>query len=95
MSGIRMRSATREEHTRDPVATYDLESSGPKTVLELALSLRVDSRDGSVKASMEIETDGHADADAALDKLAEWLERSAAAVRGRKPGLSLPVGDIR
>lgn len=74
------------------VATYKLTHDTAETHLELALDVVVSPRAEACRAKMTIETPDLGTPDVALDKLADWLERSAAAIRARKPSVSLPTG---
>lgn len=90
MSGIKLKSAKRDE-ARDMVLTYELSHSGPETVLNLDMTLTSDYRDGSFRAAIAMSPPASASPDEALDKLAEWMERSAAAIRSRGRGPLVPV----
>lgn len=90
MSGIKLKSAQRNE-VRDLVAVYALSHSGPENTLDLNLVVTEDCRDGAFRASIDVESPAFDSPDAALDKLAEWLERAAAAVRARERGRCIPL----
>lgn len=75
--------------TRAVAADYEVtHSPGGRNATSLDLNLRVERGGGEVRAfftDMEVRVSGedNADAEEALDKLAEWMERAAKALRDR------------
>lgn len=78
---------------------FKLEHSSAKTTLDLAFSIhaypRPDTPSGLPEQRVKFTIDDltlEGDTEAALDKLAEWLERAALALRERKaPDFTVPV----
>lgn len=75
------------------VADYEVLDMGP--VSTLGLPLRVSFTSKGVTASMTLEAPTQKDVPAALEKLAEWLERAARGIResNLKETPVLPVGE--
>lgn len=86
--GLRVREMKRDESGR-LLIVYDLRNPGPRTVLDLEVSVLV-SREG-VKTEMTIDGPLASTVDEAPDKLADWLERSSQAIRARERGNSTIV----
>ena len=92
MTGLRLARMRRDEMNR-AVFTYELQHSTPGrdgTTLRLELELTV-GLDGT-ESAFTFDGPSCATPDAALDKMAEGLERSAAAIRARKTdGFMVPM----
>lgn len=77
----------------DLEATYVVKHASSETHLELEMQIHVRRYDDKVTASMDVESPAFDTPDEAMDKLADWLERSAAGIRSRsKDGVTLQVG---
>lgn len=77
---------------------YELSHSNTQTILNLDVDVSIDCRYSDapkVTASMKIEGKPSKDVGGALEYLADWLERSAMAIRSRDTlkALSLPMYD--
>lgn len=90
---LRLKSVERVGPLDSLRATYELIHSGESTTLDLEVV--VTAGRGGFCAGMNLSCPDKPTTDEALDKLAEWLERSAAAIRERKTGEDvrwLPLG---
>lgn len=67
-------------------ALYEMRHCGPVTTLDLDVEVVIDSRyeKTPITAAMDIITPSCDSVEESLDKLAEWLERSAAGIRARQ-----------
>ena len=80
---------TVERDSRTVTVTYTMTHTGPRTTLELELAMAIAST--GVRTAMSVEGPECGSPDEALDRLAEWLERSAQAIRDRRsvPGVAV------